>query len=234
MLKDLLWNPVWKEKQAESELIGLVNGDSCEGEGWKLVTSGTIKKGPALLTDLQLQIGFSALVLGLGALSCLGRRALKSEHQGKGGDSTESGKEVVDQDGKKREISTRKALVNRAERSPPQTMHKSKKQLSTRLHWESFNSFPGKPSQWGVCTCTLTYTAWGIKGGIKVWVQLKSCSLNRNMEAWWDSSYNCSGYRLPRKDRSGCWEGGVSFCVREQQRCTELCLVMHEDQDESL
>lgn len=128
MLKDLLWNPVWKEKQAESELIGLVNGDSCEGEGWKLVTSGTIKKGPALLTDLQLQIGFSALVLGLGALSCLGRRALKSEHQGKGGDSTESGKEEVDQDGKKREISTRKALVNRVERSPPQTMHKSKKQ----------------------------------------------------------------------------------------------------------
>jgi len=38
-----------------------------------------MRKGPALMTYLQLQLRFSARVLALGPLSCLGRRALNPE-----------------------------------------------------------------------------------------------------------------------------------------------------------
>lgn len=43
-------------------LVALGNGDCCDGEGWKLVTSGARRMAPALSADLQLQKGVSVLV----------------------------------------------------------------------------------------------------------------------------------------------------------------------------
>ena len=59
------------EGEAECMLVALENGDCCDGEGWKLVTSGTRRMAAAPSTDLQLQKGVSALVAEerLGAVS---------------------------------------------------------------------------------------------------------------------------------------------------------------------
>lgn len=50
------------EGEAESMLVALKNGDCCDGEGWKLVTSGPRRMAPAPSADLQLQKGVSVLV----------------------------------------------------------------------------------------------------------------------------------------------------------------------------
>lgn len=44
-----------EEEQRESVLIGLGNGESCDGKGWKLVIFGTGRKASAPPAGLQLQ-----------------------------------------------------------------------------------------------------------------------------------------------------------------------------------
>lgn len=58
------------EEHSESVLIGLGKGDSHDGKGWKLVTSGARRKAAALPANQQLQNRFGAMVSdeGLGAL----------------------------------------------------------------------------------------------------------------------------------------------------------------------
>lgn len=60
-----------QEGQAEPVLIELGDGDSHDGEGWELVTSGTRRTAPTPPADLHLQNWASALVAGrgLGAVS---------------------------------------------------------------------------------------------------------------------------------------------------------------------
>lgn len=60
-----------QEGQAELLLTGLGNGDSHDGKGWELVTSGTRRMAPAPPADLHLQTRACALVAGegLGAVS---------------------------------------------------------------------------------------------------------------------------------------------------------------------
>ena len=58
------------EEHSESVLMGWGKGDSHDGKGWKLVTSGTRRKAAAPPADWQLQNRFGAMASdeGLGAL----------------------------------------------------------------------------------------------------------------------------------------------------------------------
>ena len=68
-------------------------------------------------------------------------------------------------------------------------------------------------------------------------MQLQGYSPLGIMETWWDGSQNWSvameGYRLFRKDRLGRRGGGVALYVREQLKCTELCLGNDDEPTES-
>lgn len=61
--------PIAKKEQGESVLIGLGHGESCDGEGWKLVTFGTKRKPFAPPADLQLQLQCLGIRLGAWELS---------------------------------------------------------------------------------------------------------------------------------------------------------------------
>lgn len=58
-----------QEGLTELVLIGLVNGDSHNGEGWELVTSGTRSVAPASPADLQNRASALVAGRGLGAVS---------------------------------------------------------------------------------------------------------------------------------------------------------------------
>lgn len=112
---------------------------------------GSCSAGRSAATD-QVQCPGS----GAGSSVLPREECFKPRTTGEGHDGLQTGKRVVDQAGKKREMWTRETLVNRAEGGPPQTMHKNEEKLSRGLHMGSFHIFPGKPSQ--LCASLCLYT----------------------------------------------------------------------------
>lgn len=73
---------------------------------------------------------------------------------------------------------------------------------------------------------------------LKICVSLQGYDLTAVLEAWWDSSHDCSaimdGCILCREDRQARQGGGFAFYVRKLLECIELHLEKNDERMKSL
>lgn len=102
------------------------------------------------------------------------------------------------------------------------------------------HTFPGESAGLAAslkCLYTNTHSMDNKCDELEICVQLQGYGLPGITGTWWDSSHDWSaemeGCRSFRKNRLGRWGRGVTFSVREQQKCTKLCLGVDDEHAEN-